>query len=128
MQQGTHLTDEQIRVLKHGDTEAPFSGAFLHNIEQGIYICAQCDAVLFDSKTKFDSGSGWPSFYNVADKGNVALVEYSSHGMQRIEVKCANCNGHLGHVFHDAPDQPTGMRFCINSLALNFRKEGGDES
>lgn len=116
------LTDAQKRVLQGGDTEAPFSGALLHNKESGDYHCAQCDARLFSSDTKFDSGSGWPSFYDIAEKDNVKLVEDTSHGMHRIEVQCASCGGHLGHVFHDAPDQPTGMRFCINSAALDFKK------
>ncbi len=124
MQQGSHLTEEQKRVLIHGDTEAPFSGAFLHHKDEGVYSCAQCGAALFHSATKFDSGSGWPSFYDVEHKENIRLVEDVSHGMRRIEVKCARCDGHLGHVFHDAPDQPTGVRFCVNSLALNFKKAG----
>lgn len=105
-----------------GDTEAPFSGALLHNNEEGDYSCAQCGTKLFDSNTKFDSNSGWPSFYDVANRENIRLVEDTSHGMRRIEVRCAVCGGHLGHVFHDAPDQPTGLRFCINSLALDFEK------
>lgn len=106
-----------------GDTEAPFSGSLLHNKENGNYFCAQCGAQLFDSSTKFDSGSGWPSFYDVANQENIRLVEDASHGMQRVEVKCAICDAHLGHVFHDAPDQPTGLRFCINSVALDFKKK-----
>lgn len=117
------LTDEQYQVLREGNTEAPFTGKLLHNKEQGDYTCAACGRVVFDSSTKFDSGSGWPSFYNVANKKNIKLVEDTSHGMQRVEVQCANCGSHLGHVFHDAPQTPTGMRFCINSVALDFKKK-----
>lgn len=116
------LTAEQYKVLREGETETPFTGKLLHNSETGEYDCVACGARLFSSEHKFDSHSGWPSFYNVADNKAVRLVEDNSHGMQRIEVKCANCGSHLGHVFHDAPDQPTGMRFCINSVALDFKK------
>ena len=119
--QNTKLTDEQKDVLFNKATEAPFSGKFLHNKDSGMYVCANCGAELFNSKTKFDSGSGWPSFYEVASKGSVKLVEDTSLGMHRVEVNCANCGGHLGHVFNDAPDQPTGMRFCINSCSLDFK-------
>lgn len=114
------LTDEQKDVLFNKATEAPFSGKFVHHKENGMYTCANCGAELFDSTTKFDSGSGWPSFYDVATKGNVKLQEDTSHGMQRVEAVCTSCGGHLGHVFDDAPDQPTGKRFCINSCALDF--------
>ena len=120
------LTDEQRDVLLDAGTEAPFSGEYVHFDGQGTYQCAACGAQLFSSITKFDSGSGWPSFYDVIDRAAVALREDTSHGMQRVEVTCANCGCHLGHVFHDAPDQPTGMRFCVNSVALDFKasKEG----
>ncbi len=121
-QRNPKLTDEQKEVLFNKATEAPFSGAFLHNEEDGEYVCANCGAVLFGAETKFDSGSGWPSFYDVRDAKAVKLVEDASHGMQRIEISCAECGGHLGHVFHDAYDQPTGMRFCINSLSLDFKE------
>ncbi len=114
------LTYEQKDVLFNKATEAPFTGQFLHNKDSGMYTCANCGATLFDSHTKFDSGSGWPSFYEVASKGSVKLVEDNAHSMHRVEVTCANCGGHLGHVFNDAPDQPTGMRFCINSCSLDF--------
>lgn len=117
------LTPEQFQVLRKGATEAPFTGKLLHNKATGDYTCAACGAVLFDSATKFDSGSGWPSFYDVKDSKAVRLKEDSGHGMQRVEVTCAKCGGHLGHVFNDAPDQPTGMRFCINSAALNFEEK-----
>lgn len=100
----------------------PFTGKLLHNEKTGKYTCAACGAVLFDSDTKFDSGSGWPSFYDVANTKAVKLVEDLSEGEHRVEVQCAKCGGHLGHVFNDAPDQPTGMRFCINSCALDFKQ------
>src|SRR5690606_8936242 len=88
---------------------------------KGVYACAACGAELFSSEHKFDSNSGWPSFYELKNKQNIKLVEDTSHGMHRVEVRCAVCDSHLGHVFHDAPQTPTGMRFCINSVALNFK-------
>ncbi|MDQ3065090.1 MAG: peptide-methionine (R)-S-oxide reductase MsrB [bacterium] len=118
------LTPEQYEVLINGATEQPFSGALLHNKVAGDYSCAACGAKVFNSDTKFDSGSGWPSFYDVANTKAVKLVQDNSHGMNREEVTCANCGGHLGHLFNDAPEQPTGMRFCINSSALEFNKKG----
>ena len=118
------LTEEQANVLRNGATEAPFSGALLHNKAVGSYACAGCGQVLFDSETKFDSGSGWPSFYD-ALPGKVEFVEDSSHGMMRTEIRCTNCGGHLGHVFNDGPRETTGMRYCVNSLALEFNKKGG---
>jgi peptide-methionine (R)-S-oxide reductase len=117
------LTDEQYNVLREKGTEAPFSGHLLHNDKTGDYTCAGCGHVVFDSNTKFDSGSGWPSFYDVKDAKAVKLTEDRSIGAPRVEVTCANCDGHLGHVFNDAPDQPTGMRFCINSTALDFKEK-----
>lgn len=122
------LTPEQYKVLREKGTEAPFSGKLLHHKATGKYVCAACGAVLFDSDTKFDSGSGWPSFYDVANTDAVRLVEDRAHGMYRIEVQCATCGGHLGHVFNDAPDQPTGMRFCINSASLDFKPAVEDKS
>ncbi len=116
------LTPEQYGVLRRKETEAPGTGKLLHNDAAGNYTCAACGNVVFNSGTKFDSGSGWPSFYDVANTSAVRLVEDDSLGMIRVEVQCANCGGHLGHVFNDALDQPTGMRFCINSCALNFDK------
>ena len=115
------LTDEQYRILREKGTEPPFSGKLLNEHRNGNLVCAACGAVVFKSDTKFDSGSGWPSFNDPANTGAVKLIEDTSHGMHRVEVTCANCGGHLGHVFHDAPDQPTGMRFCINSAALDFK-------
>ena len=117
------LTPEQYRVLRQKGTEAPFSGQLLHNHKTGDYACAACGQVIFTSDTKFDSGSGWPSFYDVANTKAVKLVEDTSHGMSRVEVMCSSCGSHLGHVFHDAPEQPTGMRFCINSAALDFKEK-----
>ena len=115
------LTPEQYRVLREKGTEAPFTGKLLHEKGSGDFVCAACGSVVFKSDTKFDSGSGWPSFYDPVNTEAVKLVEDTSHGMHRVEVTCAECGGHLGHVFNDAPDQPTGMRFCINSAALNFK-------
>jgi peptide-methionine (R)-S-oxide reductase len=116
------LTPEQYKVLRGKGTEAPGTGKLLHNDAAGNYTCAACGQVVFTSDTKFDSGSGWPSFYDVASTDAVRLAEDNSHGMQRVEIQCANCGSHLGHVFNDAADQPTGMRFCVNSCALDFDK------
>lgn len=118
--QQSSLNEEQRKILFEKATEPPFSGELLRNAKSGEYKCANCNAVLFLSKHKFDSGSGWPSFYDVAQYGAIKLKSDSSHGMERSEVTCASCDGHLGHVFDDALDQPTGKRYCINSLALQF--------
>jgi len=115
------LTPEQYRILRQGDTETPFTGKFLDNHEPGMYTCAACGQSLFSSDTKFESGSGWPSFYDVATKGNVELHEDSSMGIKRIEVTCSRCGSHLGHVFDDGPRDKTGQRYCINSACLNFK-------
>lgn len=117
------LTPEQYHILREQGTEAPFTGKLLHQKGSGDFICAACGNVVFKSDTKFDSGSGWPSFYDPANTEAVVLKEDVSHGMHRVEVTCANCGSHLGHVFNDAPDQPTGMRFCINSAALDFKEK-----
>lgn len=114
------LTPKQYHIMREQGTETPFTGKFLHNEESGMYTCAACGAELFSSDTKFDSGSGWPSFYDVASKGNVKLERDNSLGMSRTEVICANCGSHLGHLFDDAYNQPTGQRYCINSCALDF--------
>ncbi|MGH7237669.1 MAG: peptide-methionine (R)-S-oxide reductase MsrB [Candidatus Saccharimonadales bacterium] len=117
------LTPEQYKILREKGTEIPGSGKFLHNGETGDYVCGACGQVVFASGTKFDSGSGWPSFYEPTNAAAVKLVEDNKFLMHRTEVECANCGGHLGHVFNDAPNQPTGQRFCINSAALEFNKK-----
>lgn len=120
-EQFSHLSKEQFNVCRLGATEAPFSGKYYKHNENGMYVCAACGAELFSSDTKFESGSGWPSFWQSVDKSKVKEIDDFSHGMHRIEVKCANCDSHLGHVFPDGPN-PTGMRYCINSLSLDFKK------
>jgi peptide-methionine (R)-S-oxide reductase len=113
------LTPEQYHVLREKGTEAPFTGKYVHTKDDGTYKCAACGAELFSSDTKFESGTGWPSFYEPKNVANVELHEDSSHGMHRIEVTCGNCGSHLGHVFDDGP-RPTGKRYCINSCALEL--------
>lgn len=115
------LTDSKYKILRKKGTEPPFSGKFLYNKEKGIYICAGCKNPLFSSETKFDSDSGWPSFWDVIYEGSVELKPEKSLGMNRIEVVCSKCGGHLGHVFDDGPN-PTGKRFCINSISLDFKR------
>lgn len=117
------LTPERYAVLFEKATEAPYTGELLYNEEDGVYVCTACGSQLFSAAHKFEAGCGWPSFYNVIDTDAVKLTQDNSAGMRRIEVSCKQCGGHLGHVFNDAPDQPTGMRFCINSLALDFKPE-----
>lgn len=113
------LTPEQYRILRQAGTEPPFSGALLNNKAKGTYVCGACGEPLFDSDTKYDSGSGWPSFTGPAARDHVTLHEDVSHGMVRTEVRCAKCGGHLGHVFPDGPG-PEGLRYCINSASLDF--------
>jgi peptide-methionine (R)-S-oxide reductase len=117
------LTAEQYHILREKGTETPFTGTLLHNDKAGNYTCGACGKVVFSSDTKFDSGTGWPSFYDAANTKAVKLVDDSSLGMKRVEVECTNCGSHLGHVFNDAYDQPSGMRFCINSAALGFEEK-----
>jgi methionine-R-sulfoxide reductase len=113
------LAPEQYEILRKKGTEAPGTGKLLHNKEKGKYVCVACGAELFSSDAKFDSGTGWPSFDSATE--NVGRRPDKSHGMQRIEVYCRQCGGHLGHVFDDGPTK-TGKRYCINSLALGFKK------
>jgi peptide-methionine (R)-S-oxide reductase len=116
----TLLTPEQYSILRKAGTEPPGSGEYLHNKQAGTYHCAGCGAELFTSNTKYDSHCGWPAFYAVAAGDRVRLLNDTSHGMRRVEVRCASCDGHLGHVFEDGP-QPTGQRYCINSVSLKFK-------
>lgn len=116
------LTDEQYRILRLKGTEAAFSGKYWDNHERGVYSCAGCGLELFNSSTKFESGTGWPSFYQPIFKNRVINREDRSHGMVRTEVLCARCDGHLGHVFSDGP-KPTGLRYCMNSGAMKFKKK-----
>ena len=116
------LSNDEFDITQNKSTEAPFSGKYLDNKEIGLYKCTCCNAELFSSEHKYDSGSGWPSFYDVISQDNLSLVNDTSHGMMRTEVTCGNCGAHLGHVFDDGP-RPTNLRYCINSLSLKFENE-----
>jgi peptide-methionine (R)-S-oxide reductase len=117
----SRLSPEQYHVLREKGTERPFSGKYWNLKDDGTYSCAACGQELFKSETKFDSGCGWPSFFDALDKSKVETHEDHSHGMHRIEVTCSKCGGHLGHVFPDGPN-PTGLRYCINSASLDFKR------
>ena len=119
------LSPDQYVVLRQAGTEPPWTGKLLQNKEDGTYVCAGCGAKLFSSDAKFESGSGWPSFFRPEDEENIERHTDTSHGMMRTEVVCKRCGGHLGHVFDDGPN-PTGLRYCINSLSLDFEPEAND--
>lgn len=116
------LTPEQFRIVRSSGTERPFCGGLLENKESGIYLCVACGLPLFKSDAKFESGTGWPSFFQPVAKENVAEKVDNSHGMRRVEINCGRCDGHLGHVFEDGP-RPTGLRYCLNSEALRFVRD-----
>jgi peptide-methionine (R)-S-oxide reductase len=115
------LSSEEYRVCREQGTEAPFSGKLLHNHETGEYRCTCCDVSLFHSENKYDSGCGWPSFDAAINDSAIRYLEDNSHGMKRVEIRCAACDSHLGHVFPDGPET-TGERYCVNSVSLSFRK------
>jgi peptide-methionine (R)-S-oxide reductase len=121
------LTPEQYEVMRKCATEPPFTGKYYQHKEQGTYHCAACGAVLFSSDTKYDSGSGWPSFYKAVNPEAITEIPDDRYGMRRIEIKCAACGSHLGHVFPDGP-QPTGLRYCVNSVSLEFTGNGHKEN
>ena len=116
------LDPQSYYILREKGTERPFTGEYNKNKEEGTYVCKACGTPLFSSDSKFDSGTGWPSFYDAIEKGVVETKNDFAHGMIRTEILCAACGGHLGHVFNDGP-RPTGLRYCVNSLSLDFKKK-----
>lgn len=117
------LTPEEYRILRQKGTEPPGSGELYHNAERGTYTCRACGAELFRSDAKYDSGSGWPSFWQAIDPAKISTATDTSLGVTRTEIMCARCGSHLGHVFDDGPKETTGKRFCVNSMSLKFKKE-----
>ena len=115
------LSPEQYRILREKGTERPGTGEYYHVKDAGVYLCGACGQELFDSKAKFDSGSGWPSFYDEVKSGNIETHTDRSHGMLRTEIMCSRCGGHLGHLFEDGPE-PTGKRYCVNSASLKLER------
>lgn len=122
-QQNNNLSEKQLQVIRDGGTEAPFTGKLYDNHKHGMYTCANCGVKLFSSDTKFDSGTGWPSFDKPENLEAVELIPDNSYGMARTEVRCKNCGAHLGHVFDDGPRETTGKRYCINSCSLDFKED-----
>lgn len=121
----TDLNEMQRYVTQQRGTEPPYSGKLLHNKDEGIYHCLICNTPLFLSETKYDSGCGWPSFYQPYHDDSIRYIEDNSHGMQRIEIRCGKCDSHLGHVFPDGPE-PSGERYCVNSASLSFTDDDGN--